>query len=110
MCASCSDGCGGDDIYRAMKECSTVQMLHEEIQLRAQDETEPDQWETQILVRVLSKYRMILVCDESFKATAKEMKLETADTLEEALERARKIMGETAHVVVIPDGVSVIVK
>ena len=110
MCASCSDGSGGDDIYRAMKECSTVQMLHEEIQLRAQDETEPDQWETQILVRVLSKYRMILVCDESFKATAKEMKLETADTLEEALERARKIKGETAHVVVIPDGVSVIVK
>lgn len=110
MCASCSDGSGGDDIYRAMKDCNTVKELYEEIQLRTQDETEPDQWETQILARVLRKYRMILVCDESFKETAKEMKLETADTLEEALKRARRIKGEAAHVVVIPDGVSVIVK
>lgn len=110
MCASCSDGSGGEDIYREMKGCNTVKELYEEIQTRAQDDTEPDQWETQILARVLNKYRMILVCDESFRETAKEMKLETADTLEEAFARAKRIKGETAHTVVIPDGVSVIVK
>lgn len=110
MCSSCSDGSGGEDIYRAMHECNTVQELYEEIQTRTQDETEPDQWEVQILVRILRNYRMILVCDEAFRKTAKEMKLETADTLEEAFKRAKKIKGETAHTVVIPDGVSVIVK
>ena len=110
MCSSCSDGSGGEDIYRAMHECGTVQELYEDIQNRAQDETEPDQWEVQILVRILRNFRMILVCDEAFRKTAKEMKLETADTLEEAFKRAKEIKGETAHTVVIPDGVSVIVK
>lgn len=110
LCASCSDGSGGEDIYREMKECNSVRELYEEIQTRTQEDTEPDQWETQILVRVLSKYRMILVCDETFRETAKEMKLETANTLKEAFEQAKRIKGEKAHTVVIPDGVSVIVK
>lgn len=110
MCASCSDGSGGEDIYRAMHECNTVQELYEEIQTRAQDETEPDQWEVQILVRILRNFQMILVCDEAFRKTANDMKLETADTLEEAFEIAKRIKGKTAHTVVIPDGVSVIVK
>ena len=37
------------------------------------------------------------------------MKLEYAPTLEEALDRAFSEKGEKAHLVVIPDGISVVV-
>ena len=110
MCASCSDGSGGEDFYRELHECKSAKDLYEEIQLRAQNETVPDQWEVQILVRVLSSFRMILVCDEEFRQMANEMKIETADSLEEAFERAKAEKGADAHTVVIPDGVSVIVE
>ena len=70
MCASCSDGSGGEDFYRELHECKSAKDLYEEIQLRAQNETVPDQWEVQILVRVLSSFRMILVCDEGFRQMA----------------------------------------
>ena len=110
MCASCSDGSGGEDFYRELHECKSAKDLYEEIQLRAQNETVPDQWEVQILVRVLSCFRMILVCDEEFRQMANEMKIETADSLEEAFERAKAEKGADAHTVVIPDGVSVIVE
>lgn len=110
MCASCSDGSGGEDFYRELHECKSAKDLYEEIQLRAQNETVPDQWEVQILVRVLSSFRMILVCDEEFRQMANEMKIETADSLEDAFERAKAEKGEDAHTVVIPDGVSVIVE
>ena len=110
MCASCSDGSGGEDFYRELHECKSAKDLYDEIQLRAQNETVPDQWEVQILVRVLSCFRMILVCDEEFRQMANEMKIETADSLEEAFERAKAEKGSDAHTVVIPDGVSVIVE
>lgn len=110
MCASCSDGSGGEDLYHALCDCSTPKALYEEIQTRSQDETEPDQWEVQILVRIMSSFPVILVCDEAFRKTAEEMKLETAASLEEAFLMAKQRKGETAHTVVIPDGVSVIVE
>jgi len=110
MCASCSDGTGGEDFYRALHDCSSAKALQKEILTRAQDNTEPDQWEVQVLVRILSSFRVILVCDEKFRKTAGEMKVETADSLEEAFEMAKQEKGETAHTVVIPDGVSVIVE
>lgn len=110
LCASCSDGCGGEDFYRDLHECENVKDFYEEIQLREQKETVPDQWQVQIMMRVLSRFRIILVCDEEFRPVAKEMKIETADSLKEAFERAKAEKGADAHTVVIPDGVSVIVE
>ena len=42
--------------------------------------------------------------------TLREMKLDYAPTLEEALAKAKKIKGEDAKITLIPNGISVMVK
>ena len=109
MCSGCVDGAGGDDFYEMFHTCESPQALYEDIMKRAQSETEPDQWEAQILARVLCKYRVILICEPEAKEIAEGMRIETADSLEEAMCMAEQDKGKDAHVVVIPDGVSVVV-
>lgn len=109
LCSGCTDGAGGEDFYEAFKNCETPEALYADILKRAQDETEPDQWETQILARVMCKHRVILVCEPEFQGRAQEMKLETAVSLEEAFATAEAAKGKEAHTVVIPDGIAVIV-
>ena len=43
------------------------------------------------------------------RETIEEMKMMYAETLDEALEKAREIVGQDAKVTVIPNGISVIV-
>lgn len=109
LCAACADGTGGDGFYRALRDCESPAALLAAIERRAQSETRPDQWEVQILARILARHRVLLVCGEAMRAAAAEMKLETASSLPEAFARAEAAKGRNAHVVVIPDGVSVVV-
>ena len=73
-------------------------------------ETIPDQWQYQILVRIMKKHHVILVCDEKNRTVVQEMKMEYAADLEEAMQKAASALGSTeaASITVIPDGVSVI--
>lgn len=107
--SSCSDGSGGDSFYEALKNCSSPQELFDEILTVPQDETKPDQWEYQIAARILKEHPVIFVSDPSMEDMLKEMKFDYAPDIETALEKARAIKGDDAHLVVIPDGVSVIV-
>lgn len=52
---------------------------------------------------------MHVMC-EKYRAMAEEMGFETASNVDEALEMALKEKGRAAHITVIPDGVSVMVK
>ena len=72
--------------------------------------TVPDQWEFQILARILDKFTVIMVTDECDPQMIKNMHMKHAYNFEEALNLAYEIKGKDAKVVVIPDGVSVIVK
>ncbi|MDY6179817.1 MAG: lactate racemization operon protein LarA, partial [Candidatus Faecousia sp.] len=74
------------------------------------NETIPDQWESQILARILMKHRVIYVSRPEMEQTLREMKLEYAPTLEAALTMAKADKGENASITVIPNGISVIVK
>ena len=74
------------------------------------NETIPDQWEMQILARILDKFTVIMVTDMCSPEMIKEMHMEHAATFQEALQRAFEIKGNNASVTVIPDGVSVIVR
>lgn len=109
LCAQCSDGAGGDDFYQALCNCQSPAALLQEIEQRPQNKTLPDQWEVQVLARVLSRHRVILVCDETVRTAAHKMKLETAESLPAAFALAEQAKGQTAHTVLIPDGVSVVV-
>ncbi len=110
MCTRCNDGTGGDDFYHALRDCKSPAILLSEVSRVPMNETRPDQWEYQILARVLSKHRTIFVSDPKMQTTLEEMKLEYAETVQEALIRALESIEKDAHVVIIPDGISVIVE
>jgi nickel-dependent lactate racemase len=71
--------------------------------------TKADQWEYQILLRILAKHQVIFVACPETAAIIAEMKMLYAADLETAYRMAQEIAGPNAHTVVIPDGVSVIV-
>ena len=55
------------------------------------------------------KHRVIFVSPPEHRQVLREMKMEQASTLEEAVAMAHSSAGEDAFVTVIPNGVSVIV-
>ena len=110
MCSECADGLGSDGMYKDMRDCESPQALLEDIERRAADETVLDQWETQILARILCKHKVIMVTDSKIKQEILEMKMDYAATLDEALDLALEAKGVDAGIIVIPDGVSVVVE
>ena len=108
MTASCSDGHGGESFYRNLSEASSPAALLEQTAAVPRNKTVPDQWEYQILARILNEYTVIMVTTDCSHEMLNKMHLRTASTLPEALEAAFGIMGSDASVAVIPDGVSVI--
>ncbi len=109
LCAELTDGHGGETFFRLLRECENPAALYRRILDTPQTETIPDQWQAQILARILIKHRVIFVAPESRREMLWEMKLEWAPDLLEALKMARAGKGENASVTVIPNGVSVIV-
>lgn len=110
MVSNCGDGHGGEGFYEALRDCESPAALMEEILKVPQDQTKPDQWEYQIQSRILMHHRVIYVMCEKYREMAKEMGFEVAADVNEALAMALKETGRGAHIAVIPDGVSVMVK
>ena len=109
MVAGLSDGHGGESFCKMVTEAQSPQKLLEEFSCIPRNETKPDQWEAQILCRILNKYKVIMVTDMCDEKLITGMHMEHAKTFDEALKRAFEIKGENATVSLIPDGVSVIV-
>lgn len=110
MVSACNDGHGGQSFYDNLAQAESPRALLDRIAKVPRNETVPDQWEFQILARMLDRYTVIMVTDMCDPQMIKDMHMQHAFTFEEALERAYGIMGREAKVAVIPDGVSVIVR
>lgn len=114
LVAACSDGHGGESFYRAVKKSRGAGELLERIRRRPRQATEPDQWEYQILARILEKHTVILVSDMLAAEIVEDMKMIPASAVDEAVEQARRICRTAGvlspEIVVIPDGVGVIVE
>lgn len=110
MVAGCSDGAGGEHFYQALAEATSPKALLEEVRAVPQQETPPDQWEYQILARILSKHRVILVTDLCDGALIRNMHMEHATALPDAIRMALDTSGPEARFTIIPDGVSVIIE
>lgn len=110
MCASLSDGTGGEGFYQSLKNCESPATHFAQCAATPQNETIPDQWESQILARILMKHPVIFVSRPEMEKTLREMKLDYAPTLEEALAKAKAIKGEDAKITLIPNGISVMVR
>lgn len=104
VCAACADGIGGEMFYRAVKECTSPTALLEEIRRVPAEETVPDQWQYQILCRILEKHRVFFVTDPALAQVITDMKMTYCATLEEALAKA-SANHPNGHTVIIPDGV-----
>ncbi len=110
MCAELADGTGGEGFYRSLRDCETPAAHFAQCVATEQDKTIPDQWESQILARILMKHHVIFVSRPEMEETLREMKLDYAPTLEAAMEKAHALKGKDASVTIIPNGISVIVK
>ena len=108
IAASCCDGHGGESFFRNLSEAASPEELLEKTARIPRDQTQPDQWEYQILARILARHTVIVVTRDCDRKMLEAMHLKTADSLEEAFHKALGIVGPEAKTAVIPDGVSVI--
>ncbi|MGI6777043.1 MAG: nickel-dependent lactate racemase [Acetivibrionales bacterium] len=110
MVAACEDGHGGEEFYRWFASVSSPEEVAHKISTIPQDRTIADQWEAQILARILSKSNIIMVSDRCNEKYIRDMHMSYSPTLEQALETAKKKVGRNAGIVVIPDGVGIIIQ
>ena len=109
MFAAAADGHGGESFHRTFRDEPDIGRMMRTFLARRPDETIVDQWEAQILARILLKARVVFVseCDERI---VRDMHMIPAHSAAEAMEKARELVGRQDYTVaVIPDGVSVIV-
>lgn len=110
MVAACNDGHGGQSFFDNLANAHCPGKVLAQTLKVPRHATLPDQWEFQILARVLEHCEVILVSDMCPPEMIKAMHMKHAFTLDEAVAKALKIKGQNAGIAVIPDGVSVIVK
>ena len=105
----CNDGHGGESFYKTFKEAADPKDIEDRVLQIPMEETIADQWEIQILARILVRHKVIFVTDPENKQLIEDMHMTYAESLDEALKIAKEIKGEYAKVAFVPDGVSVIV-
>jgi nickel-dependent lactate racemase len=110
MIAACNDGHGGQSFYDNVANSKRPEELLERILKVPRNKTIPDQWEIQILARILSNYTVIMVTNMCDPNMIKSMHMKHAYNFDEALELAYNIKGKDAEIVVIPNGVGIVVE
>ena len=108
MVAACNDGHGGESFMKTMTQNLTPARILEQIQATPKKDTVPDQWESQILARILSKFHVVLVTQADPELVT-AMKMHPATDLEQALQIAERLLGRTPAITVIPEGISTII-
>lgn len=110
MLARSNDGIGGDHFYHQLADEPDIEKTMRTFLSRGRNETVPDQWQTQILLRILLHATVIYV-SEMPDDVIEKMHIVPAHSIGEALRKAKKLLGkEDTTVVAIPDGVSVMVR
>jgi nickel-dependent lactate racemase len=107
--SSCADGTGGEFFYKLLADQPSAKVAYEKLNDVEPSDTEFDQWEAQILARILTKANVIIVTDKCDPKIITDMHIMHAYTLEEAICKAYALVGKE-KITVIPDGISVILK
>ena len=108
MVAACNDGHGGESFMQTMLQDLSPAQILEQIQATPKKDTVPDQWESQIVARILSKFHVVLVTQADPELVT-AMKMHPATDLEQALQIAERLLGRTPAITVIPEGISTII-
>ena len=110
MFAKSQDGHGGASFHRTFRDEPDIGRMMRTFLARRPEETIIDQWQSQILARVLLKARVVYVsdCDDRI---VRDLHMIPAHSAAEAMDIAKSLVGRPDYkVTVIPDGVSVIVR
>ena len=108
MTARCNDGHGGESFMRTISAEKSAAEILAEIQATPKECTVPDQWESQILARILSRFHVVLI-SEADPQMVKAMKMHPATDMSEALRIADDLLGYPGSITVIPEGISTII-
>ena len=108
MSAACGDGHGGESFMKTMTQNLTPREILAQIEKTSAAETVPDQWESQILARILSRFHVVLISNTD-PELVKAMKMHPASDIPGALEIAHALLGRQGTVTVIPEGISTII-
>lgn len=110
MLAKSNDGIGGDHFYHQLADEPEIQKTMTAFMKRERQETVPDQWQTQVMLRVLMRASVIYISDMDDNVV-RQMHMTPAHSVEEALHIAKTLLNKASvTVTAIPDGISVIVK
>lgn len=110
MAAACDDGCGGDVFYETFRQAESACEVFDKISTVPRDRTEADQWQSQILARILTRHKVILIsqCPDQM---VRDLHMIPAGSLTEALDIADRILGHNkGSITWIPEGISSIVQ
>jgi nickel-dependent lactate racemase len=111
IAAECSDGHGGEEFYQTFRDTDNVQQIMDDILARGRKETVPDQWETQILARIMIKFKVIMITDSKKRKIVEDMGMDWAEDIDAAVKKAESMLEKkNPSITAIPDGVSVIVR
>lgn len=108
MVAACNDGHGGESFMQTIAADMPAAEILAQIQATPKKDTVPDQWESQILTRILARFHVVLV-SQADPDLVRTMKMHPASDLPQALEIAEKLLGREGTVTVIPEGISTII-
>lgn len=108
MCAECADGHGGQSFFDTFAGGDSPAEILRRIEAVPQSETVADQWEAQILARIMSRHSVVMISsapDEIIRAFG----MTPAHSIEEALAAADSILGRPGDITVIPEGISCVI-
>ncbi len=109
MLAKSNDGHGGDEFFHQLADEEDISKTLDIFLKRNRNQTKPDQWQTQIFLRILMKATVIYI-SELEDSLISSMHMIPAHSIEEALHKAQKVLNlDNPSIIAIPDGVSVIV-
>ena len=110
MLADSSDGLGGDHFYHQLADEKNINKTMDLFLSRGRNETVPDQWQSQIFIRILQKATVIYISQMDDKIV-EAMHMIPVENLDAAMEKAKKLINmEKPRITAIPDGVAVMVK
>lgn len=111
MASSCVDGHGGEGFYKWFSKYSSSEEITRRIHAIPSTETYSDQWEAQILARILTKCRQaVIVSRHTDPRLIEAMHMRHTATFEDALQIADELLGYQSDIIVIPNGVSLIIE
>lgn len=108
MLAKSEDGHGGEAFYRTFRNEKNLERMIQSFVDTPPEQTIVDQWQSQILARVLRRAHVIYISDQD-DGMVRNFQMIPAKSVEEALEKADEILGNhDSLITVVPDGVGVI--